>query len=85
MAIEYNPNVTLPGLLANWDFDNTKSFVPTQNLLQYSQALTTSPWTNLNCNSSNNQLAPDGTLTATLYTCNGTSPTLFYQQCLLLK
>lgn len=79
MAVDYNPTVTIPGLLANWDFDNTKSFVPTQNLLQYSQALTTSPWTNLNCNSTSGHVAPDGTTTATLYTCNGTSPTLFYQ------
>jgi hypothetical protein len=70
MAIEYNPNITISGLLANWDFDNIKSFVPTQNLLQYSQALATSPWTKIGANvtvTNNNALAPDNSLTATLF------------------
>ena len=79
MAVEYNTTVVTSGLLANYDFTNRKSFTPTQNLLRYSQALTTSPWANLNCNSTGGHLAPDGTATATLYTCNGTEPTLFYQ------
>jgi hypothetical protein len=70
MAIEYNPNIVIPGLLANWDFDNTKSFVPTQNLLQYSQAIATSPWGKIGANvtvTNNNALAPDNSLTATLF------------------
>ena len=49
------------------------------NFLLRSAELTTSPWANLNCNSTGGHLAPDGTTTATLYTCNGTAPTLFYQ------
>lgn len=70
MAIEYNPNVVLPGLLANYDFANPKSFVPTQNLLQYSQAIATSPWAKIGANvvvTNNNALAPDNSLTATLF------------------
>ena len=70
MAIEYNPNVVLPGLLANYDFANPKSFVPIQNLLQYSQALATSPWAKIGANvtvTNNNALAPDNSLTATLF------------------
>ena len=70
MAVEYNPNISIPGLLANWDFDNIKSFVPTQNLLQYSQAIATSPWGKIGANvtvTNNNALAPDNTLTATLF------------------
>ena len=70
MAIEYNPNIAIPGLLANWDFDNIKSFVPTQNLLQYSQAIATSPWAKIGANvtvTNNNALAPDNSLTATLF------------------
>lgn len=70
MAIDYNPNVTLPGLLANWDFANPKSFTPVQNLLQYSQALATSPWGKIGASvavTNNNALAPDNSLTATLF------------------
>lgn len=70
MAVDYNPTVVLPGLLVNYDFANPKSFVPTQNLLQYSQALATSPWAKIGTNvtiTNNNALAPDGSLTATLF------------------
>jgi len=63
MAIEYNPNVTLPGLLANWDFANPKSFNPVQNLLQQSDEFNNSPWTKSNTTiTSNATVSPDGTL-----------------------
>ena len=70
MAVEYNTTVVTSGLLANYDFTNRKSFTPVQNLLQYSQALATSPWTKIGTNvtlNNNNALAPDGTMTASLF------------------
>lgn len=67
------------GLVCMLDAANIKSYNTAENLLQYSQALTTSPWLNSNCNITTGLPAPDGTNTAALVTCNGTSPTLFYQ------
>jgi hypothetical protein len=64
MAVDYNPTVTISGLLANWDFDNTKSFVPTQNLFLYSQDFTNANWAKSTATiTGNTVLAPDGTLT----------------------
>lgn len=79
MSAYSGPEIPNDGLVCMLDAANIKSYNPAENLLLYSQALTTSPWLNANCNSSNGQIAPDGTSTATLYTCNGTAPTLFYQ------
>jgi hypothetical protein len=67
------------GLVCMLDAANIKSYNSAENLLLYSQALTTSPWANLNCNITTGLPAPDGTNTAALVTCNGTSPTLIYQ------
>jgi len=79
MSNYVGPEIPNNGLVMLLDAANIKSYNTAENLLLYSQALTTSPWANLNCNFTTGLPAPDGTNTATLYTCNGTAPTLFYQ------
>ena len=50
MSVYSGPEIPNNGLVCMLDAANIKSYNPAENLLQYSQALTTSPWANLNCN-----------------------------------
>lgn len=65
MSLIHSPSVITNSLLTNYDFANTKSFVPTQNLLRQSDEFNITPWGKTNVTiTSNATVSPDGTLSA---------------------
>lgn len=74
MGLSHSPQIVTRNLLLNLDFGNIqKCYNGSENLLQYSQALATSPWGLVNGGgtsvSNNVTTAPDGTLTASQINC----------------
>jgi hypothetical protein len=70
MSNNFAPDIVRDGLVMLLDAANIKSYNPAENLLQYSQAQATSPWTKIGASvtlTNNSLAAPDGTLTATLF------------------
>lgn len=82
MAVEYNPNIAIAGLLANWDFDNIKSFNPAENLITYSEDTSNYNFIENASVTTNSITAPDGTLTADTLTSTttGGSNTCYVQK-----
>lgn len=80
MSNYVGPEIPNDGLVCMLDAANIKSYNPAENLALYSQDFSNSAvWGNSNCNITPTLPAPDGTNTAALITCNGTSPTLITQ------
>lgn len=72
MGTNYNPQIVTSGLTMVLDAQNPKSYTYGENLVTYSQAIGGTNWTSGGASlTSSTEVAPDGSLTASLFTTNG--------------